>query len=438
MKTVAVRAHQKQLELISYVEPDVPAAVVGDSVRLTQIIINLVGNAIKFTNQGEVTVRVSKRSVTDERVELQFAVSDTGIGIPEEKQKAIFEAFTQADGSCTRKYGGTGLGLSICSQLVAMMGGRIWVESTASRGSTFFFTASFGIVEEETHTRPKVDLQGRRLLVVDDSSTNAGVLNKILRNWGAETVIVPDAQSALAALHSNEFGRTPFSAILMDAEMPGMSGIVLAERMRQNPELTERIVMMLSPGGDLANVTRCREAGIKAHLMKPISKAELAAALMQVLSGGEPSRGIPERLASGPSDAVETVPLRILLVEDNRVNRTVALRLLEKQGHTVATAENGREALERLETLNWQIDLVLMDVQMPEMDGYQATAAIREREKQLRTHVPVIALTAHALEGTQAVCLQAGMDGYLSKPIQTDKLFEVIERVASGTLIVPA
>lgn len=438
LKTVAVRAHQKQLELISYMEPDVPAAVVGDSVRLTQIIINLVGNAIKFTHQGEVTVRVSKQSASEERVELRFAVTDTGIGIPEEKQKAIFEAFTQADGSCTRKYGGTGLGLSICSQLVAMMGGRIWVESTAGQGSTFVFTASFGIVKEKAAERPQVDLKGRRLLVVDDNSTNAGVLRDVLGSWGAATVIVRDAQSALAALQSNEGRRAPFSAILMDAEMPGMSGIVLAERMRQNPELTERIIMMLSPGGDLANVTRCREAGIKAHVMKPVSESELAAALARILQGHESSGDTSEVAKSQRSRSGETAPLRILLVEDNRVNRIVALRLLEKQGHTVSTAENGREALERLESLNWQIDLVLMDVQMPEMDGYQATGAIREREKQLRTHVPVIALTAHALEGTEAVCLEAGMDGYLSKPIQIEKLFEVINRVAAGTLIVPA
>lgn len=438
LKTVAVRAHQKQLELVSYIEPDVPAAVVGDSVRLTQIIINLVGNAIKFTNRGEVMLRVSKESSTEEQVLLRFAVSDTGIGIPEEKQNAIFEAFTQADGSCTRKYGGTGLGLSICSQLVAMMGGRIWVESTPGHGSTFAFTASFGLVNEEVTARPRVDLTGRRVLVVDDNATSADVIKAILGTWGATTVLVPDAQSALAALQSNELQRTPFSAIIMDAEMPGMSGIVLAERMRQNPDLMERIVMMLSPGGDLANMTRSREAGVKAHLMKPVSEPELAAALALVLQTREPATERATVEVDPRVKASDAVSLRILLVEDNRVNRTVALRLLEKQGHTVTTAENGREALERLESLNWQVDLVLMDVQMPEMDGYQATAAIREHEKQLRTRVPVIALTAHALEGTQEVCLAAGMDGYLSKPIQIDKFHAVIERVAAGTFIVPA
>ncbi len=437
LKTVAVRAHQKHLELISYVEPDVPAAVVGDPVRLTQILINLAGNAIKFTNQGEVVVRVSKEASSEDRVHLRFTVTDTGIGIPEEKQAAIFDAFTQADGSCTRKYGGTGLGLSICSQLVRMMGGQIYVESKVGSGSAFTFTASFGIARESLE-RARVNLQGQRLLVVDDNATNAGILHDVLGSWGATTVLVRDAQSALAALQLNEVQGTPFAAILMDAEMPGMSGIVLVERMRQNPELTERVIMMLHPGGELANVTRCRDAGVKAHIMKPVSEPELAAALLRVL-GMEPQALVPAgRAHLQPSRPASAMPLHILLVEDNRVNQTVALRLLERQGHKVSTAENGREALEALESLNWQVDLVLMDVQMPEMDGYQATEAIRELEKQRQTRIPVIALTAHALEGTQEVCLQAGMDGYLTKPIQLNKLFEVVNRVAAAKSEVPA
>ncbi len=436
LKSLAVRAYQKGLEVICDVAPNVPETLIGDPVRLMQIVVNLIGNAIKFTEHGEIVLRVTKQTEQQEGAGLQFAVSDTGVGIPEDKQKQIFEAFTQADGSCTRKYGGTGLGLSISSQLVAMMGGKIWVESAIGRGSSFNFTAAFGVAAQENTDHSRLDLQGRRVLVVDDNVTNTRVLQGLLKNWGADTVVVFDAAAALHELQRNQGDGTPFSLILLDAEMPGMSGTEFAERMRQNPELASGIVMMLNPAGDLAGAARFRELGVKAHLMKPASQLELVAAIGRALTPiAEERRG--DRQRSVPQQE-RSASLKILLVEDNRVNQTVGRRLLEKRGHVVTTAGNGREALEILDKLNWEVGLVLMDVQMPEMDGYQATAIIREREKRLGIHLPVIALTAHALEGTREICLKAGMDDYLTKPIQSNKLFELIDALAGDLVAVDA
>ncbi len=433
LKSLAVRAYQKGLEVICDVAPGVPETLIGDPVRLMQIVVNLIGNAIKFTDSGEIVLRVTKEGAQQKGAGLQFTVSDTGVGIPEDKQKQIFEAFTQADGSCTRKYGGTGLGLSISSQLVAMMGGKIWVESVAGRGSSFSFTASFGVADQENTDHSRLDLRGRRVLVVDDNATNTRVLQGLLNNWGADTVVVYDAAAAFEEVQRNQRKGTPFSLILLDAEMPGTSGTALAERMSQHPELTSTIVMMLNPAGDLAGAARCRELGVKSHLMKPASQLELIAAIDRALTPlAEERRG--DRQASLPRQEEKSTSLKILLVEDNRVNQTVGRRLLEKRGHVVTTAGNGREALEILDQMNWEVGLVLMDVQMPEMDGYQATGIIREREKRLGIHLPVIALTAHALEGTREICLKAGMDDYLTKPIQSNKLFELIDALA-GDLV---
>ncbi len=438
LKALAVRAHQKGLELICHVAPDVPVTLIGDPVRLTQVVVNLVGNAIKFTHRGEIVVLVKKETQSDDGARLHFTVSDTGIGIAEDKQHAIFEAFTQADGSCTRQYGGTGLGLSISSQLVALMGGKIWVTSTLGEGSTFAFTASLPVPSKAGNHNIEVNLQGVRVLVVDDNATNARFLKDLLSNWGAETVVVLDAQAALGALRPNQENGMPFSLIVVDAEMPGMSGIALAERMRQHRQSTARIIMMLSPAGDLADAARCRELGVQAQLMKPVGEPELKIAIRRALEQTEDPREPANRSVGQTLESNSSHSRRVLLVEDNGVNKIVALRLLEKRGHVVTTAENGREALDALEKLNWEVDLVLMDVQMPEMDGYQATAIIREREKLLGTHLPIIALTAHALEGTREVCLKAGMDGYLSKPIRSEKLFELVESVASDLQAVHA
>ncbi|HEY3938546.1 MAG TPA: response regulator, partial [Bryobacteraceae bacterium] len=433
-KSLAVRADQKGLELISQLDADVPDLIIGDPIRLTQIVVNLIGNAIKFTDKGEIVVSVQKESREPEEIGLRFLVSDTGIGIPEEKQRAIFEAFTQADGSSTRKYGGTGLGLSISSQLVAMMGGRIWVESKSEEGSTFGFTAKFAVRETAAAAGEKIDLRNLAILVVDDNVTSLRILEDLLRNWGAQPTAVRDAGAAMGAMQRRKESGTPFPLVLIDAEMPEVSGFSLAERIREEGGLADRLIMMLSSAGDLADGARCRMLGIDSHVTKPVYQGELKAAIQSSL------QNIDERAARNQKEAVKPQrlvcpALNVLLVEDNPVNRRVAVRLLEKQGHTVITANNGREALEVLERLEWTVDLVLMDVQMPEMDGYQATAAIRDRELRTGVHVPIVAMTAHALDRDRERCLAAGMDAYLSKPIQTDKLFELVERVATGLLV---
>jgi PAS domain S-box-containing protein len=431
LKSLAVRAHEKGIELINRVEADVPDLITGDPVRLTQVVVNLIGNAIKFTEKGEVVVHVTKEAEEGVQGYLRFTVSDTGIGIPEERQKAVFDAFTQADGSSTRKYGGTGLGLSISSQLVAMMGGQIWVKSKPGEGSTFGFTAKFGF-------RPRVEdpemisLRNMPVLVVDDRVTSLRVLEELLRNWGARPVTARDGESALTIMQLNKANGTPFPLVLLDADMPGLNGFEVAARMQSEKGLAGRVIILFSSATDTADAARCRSLGIDASVTKPLYQGDLKTAILRCLQNIE-QRTVPlrePRMTQRPGPAME-----MLLVEDNPVNRKVAVRLLEKQGHTVITANDGREALEVLDRLSWKIDLIFMDVQMPEMDGYQATAAIRERESRLGGHLPIIAMTAHALDRDRERCLAAGMDAYLTKPIQIEKLFDLIEQVAAGLLV---
>jgi two-component system sensor histidine kinase/response regulator len=434
-KSLAVRADQKGIELIGQVDSDVPEYIVGDPVRITQIVVNLIGNAIKFTDKGEVFVRVGKVNQTlDEshsrnEVTLGFHVKDSGIGIPENKQRLIFDAFTQADFSSTRKYGGTGLGLSISSQLVAIMGGRIWVESRPGEGSTFSFTVKFGVRDVRSRTVVKIDLQGMRILVVDDNTTSLHVLEDMLECWNAQPVAVRDGESAMAALERASRMGVPFPLVLLDADIPGYSSLILAEEIAARfPDL--RMVMMLSTAGDLADAGRRPNWGIQTMIVKPISQADLKSAILD--SGLRANReGAPAAMAH-LSPKTSAARLQILLVEDNPVNRKVAVRLLEKQGHTLITANNGREALGVLDQIKWRIDLILMDVQMPEMDGYQATAAIRELEKTRGGRLPIVAMTAHALDRDRERCLAVGMDGYLTKPIRMERLLEVLERVGAG------
>ena len=358
-------------------------------------------------------------------------MKDSGIGIPEEKQKLIFEAFTQADFSSTRKYGGTGLGLSISSQLVAMMGGRIWVESRSNEGSTFSFTAKFGVRDVVGHTAP-VDLQGMRILVADDNTTASDVFESMLFSWNAVPVTVRSGDGAISALERADRAGTAFQLMLLDANISGPSKSVLAEHISARfPDL--RIVMMLNTAGDLAASGRWRDATSPSAIVKPISRADLRSAI----TGTAVRRNAgPSIQGSRASDAVAgklSFPsLRILLVEDNPVNRIVAVRLLEKQGHTLITANHGREALQMLDQTDWCVDLILMDVQMPEMDGYQATAAIRELEKVRGGRLPIVAMTAHALDRDRERCLTAGMDAYLTKPIRMERLRDVLERVSAG------
>jgi PAS domain S-box-containing protein len=436
-KSLAVRAAQKGIELIGQIDSDVPNHIVGDPVRLTQIVVNLIGNAIKFTEKGEVFVRVTRIHQTLDdahsrhEVTLSFHVTDTGIGIPEEKQKLIFEAFTQADFSSTRKYGGTGLGLSISSQLVSMMGGRIWVESRLGEGSTFSFTAKFGAREIMSAPCNPVDLHKINILVADDNSTALRVLADMLASWNAQPSLVRDSDSAIAVLERAERTGVPYPLIILDADLPASEEIS-----RRFPDLG--MITMLSTAGDLAGAGRrpqSEHATARATMVKPISKADLQSAITAIglHTNQRPAlaRDLPPVPPQPHLPAPPAASLKIMLVEDNPVNRKVAVRLLEKQGHTVATANNGREALELLDQMDWQLDLILMDVQMPEMDGYQATAAIRQLETKSGRRLPIVAMTAHALDRDRERCLAAGMDAYLTKPIRMEKLLEVLEKVAA-------
>ncbi|MCI0485999.1 MAG: PAS domain S-box protein [Blastocatellia bacterium] len=445
LKTLATGAHQKGLELASHIAPQVPDSLVGDSGRLRQIIINLVGNAIKFTTEGEVVVRVTVEEVGSEDALLHFTVTDTGIGIPSTKQQLIFEAFAQADSSTTRRYGGTGLGLAISSKLVSMMGGRIWVESPArcgikesvsqspigGPGSAFHFTARFALsIEKAPSEQSSIrSLQsaipvGMPVLVVDDNRTNRRILEEVLAHWQMKPVAVEGGALALRAMEQARSVGEAFPLVLLDAQMPEMDGFSLAEKIKGDPCLAGARVMMLSSSGQPGDAARCRELGIAAYLTKPVKQSELLNAILNLLDAPEIAGGKPQtrtRRALGE----DRDGCYVLLAEDNKVNQMLAVRLLEKEGHRVVVAANGREAVTAFERDDF--DLILMDVQMPEMNGYEATAAIRETEKATGGHIPIIAMTAHAMKGDRERCLEAGMDGYVSKPIKPGELFEAIE-----------
>jgi len=430
MKTLAPRASGKGLELVYQAPPSVPRDLVGDPGRLRQILVNLVGNAIKFTAQGEVVVHVETQSQTQDGVELHFAVTDTGIGIPREKQELIFAAFAQADNSTTRKYGGTGLGLAITSQLVKMMRGRLWVESEPGQGSTFHFTAHFGLAQAPTKPhalRETVCLRDMPVLVVDDNATNRRILEAMLTHWLMQPTLADGGWAGLAAMEQAKDAERPFPLVLIDAQMPDMDGFTLARRIKESPGLAGATIMMLASAGQRGDAARCRELGIAAYLIKPIRQSELLEAILVAL--GRPSReGERPTVLTRHSLREARRKLRVLVAEDNVVNRELAVRLLEKQGHTVAVARNGQETLEALEKATSRgFDVVLMDVQMPEMDGLEATAAIRKKEKATGRHLPIIAMTAHALKGDRERCLAAGMDDYLAKPIQAKELLAAVE-----------
>ncbi|HKX29444.1 MAG TPA: response regulator [Blastocatellia bacterium] len=434
IKALGLRADEKGLELAHRVPPEVPDAVIGDPGRLRQILINLVGNAIKFTKQGEVVVEVTVEAETEDRVHLHFTVADTGIGISPEKQRTIFEAFSQADGSNTRIYGGTGLGLTISSQLVELMGGRIWLESAVGRGSTFHFIVQLGRRQAPATVVPALPTNLRHLsvLVVDDNASNRRILTEMLANWQMRPTATDDGQEALRFLERARKNGEPLPLLLLDCQMPAIDGFALIEQMRHRPELASATIMMLTPTGQRVDAVRCRELGIAAHLTKPIRQSELLAAMMAVL---DPKLPPPSSLPLAPSRSIHEPRrgLRVLLAEDNPVNQKLAAYFLEKQGYAVVKANNGREALLILE--HESFDLALMDIQMPEMDGFEVTAAVREREAGTGTHLPIIAMTAHAMKGDRERCLEAGMDDYVSKPIQRKELFEVIERLTAAPAV---
>jgi len=431
MKTLSVQAHEKDLELACSVPPGLVDVMVGDSVRLQQVVLNLLGNAIKFTDRGEVVLSVRLEASEVDSITLHFAITDTGIGIPAEKQKVIFEPFTQADTSTTRKYGGTGLGLAITVRLIEMMGGRIWVESEPGKGSTFHFTAHFGKaaagVSIGTRANPAV-LENLRVLVVDDNATNRQILQTNLEYWRMRPIAAASAADALALLHQARLAGTPFALLIVDCHMPGMDGFMLVEVIQKSTELAGLTTVMLSSGGQRGDAQRCKQLGIGAYLVKPILQAELLEVVLAVL-GSRTDAAEPAQLVPNHSVREGNRPLRILLAEDNVVNQRLAMRMLEKQGHTVVIAGDGVMALAELERARF--DVVLMDVQMPLMDGVEATAAIRKEERSTGQHIPIIAMTAHAMLGDRQRFLASGMDGYVSKPIHTQELFTAIENVLS-------
>jgi two-component system sensor histidine kinase/response regulator len=427
MKSLSFRAHQKGLELIYDVQPDVPEPLLGDASRIRQILVNLVGNAIKFTEQGEVFVNVEEESHETGVTCLHFVVKDTGVGILAEKQTKIFEAFSQADGSMARKYGGTGLGLTICTRLVTMMGGAIWVESEPGQGSKFHFTLRLAVQDKppagSAPLQPEL-LRDLHALIVDDNFTNRRVLNGMLTRWGMKPTAVEGGRAALQALEVAKSTGRPFPLILLDGQMPEMDGFALAERIKKDPGLVGATIMMLTSAGHLGDAARCRELGISAYLVKPIRQGELLQAICNVLHLSKQEQA---PLVTRHTLREARNRSRVLLAEDNLVNQTLAVRLLEKRGYLVSVAANGREALTALE--KERFDVVLMDIQMPEMDGFEATATIRKREKSTGKHIPIIALTAHALKSDQERCLSAGMDAYISKPIRTNELFATIKKL---------
>ena len=431
LKTLALRADEKGLEILCEIASPVPDFVRGDSNRLRQVVTNLIGNAIKFTGHGEVALNIHVEAEEgDDRI-LHFTVSDTGIGIPAEKQKLIFQPFAQADTSTTRKYGGTGLGLTISKRLVGLMGGDMWVESEVGRGTQFHFTARFKMSEKPMATgtmAPSVSLRGVKVLIVDDNRTSRRILEAMLQRWEMNPTSAEDGEEALKQLTCAQDVGDPYALVLTDMHMPKMDGFTLVEQIRQRREFSASIIMMLTSAGHRGDGARCQELGVAAYLLKPIRQSELREAIARVL-GAPPGKGaIPlvTRYSLQDARAPQTI-LSVLVAEDNTVNQLLAKRLLEKRGHRVTMTMNGREALEAL--AKDRFDLVLMDLQMPEMDGFQATLALREKEKvkQDGFHQPVIALTAHAMKGDKERCLAAGMDGYLTKPILPQELDAILK-----------
>jgi two-component system, sensor histidine kinase and response regulator len=423
LKVLGVRAQEKGLELACRIPASVPDALVGDPGRLRQVVMNLVGNALKFTQHGEVVLEAAVQSNAAEAVELHFLVRDTGIGIPPDKHQAVFEAFTQADGSTTREYGGTGLGLTICAKLVALMGGQIWVESDAGMGSTFHFTAKFSIPQTPPVKPvwfPPPALQEMPVLVVDDNETNRRILIDILANWGTLPTAVASGEEALATLKAR--GDRGFPLVLVDGVMPGMNGITVVEEIRKQQRYAlTGLILLTSAGG--SEVARCRELGV-AHLQKPVKLSDLRAAIRTALRLSKENAPAPAA-QNGPAPR-KTRSVRILLAEDNVVNQKLAVRILEQFGHRVMVGSDGVAAIDLFK--RQPFDVVLMDVHMPRMNGFEATAEIRKLQEGTGKRTPIIALTANAMTGDREHCLSAGMDDYLSKPLNRLELENAIER----------
>ncbi len=425
LDSMIFKAHEKELELIVNVPLDVPDKLLGDPNRLTQVIINLITNAIKFTDEGEVSIRVSTFAKKKNHVDLLFVVTDTGIGIPREKQKSIFDAFSQADGSTTRLYGGSGLGLAISSRIVSLMGGEMWIESEVGKGSAFFFTSRFELQpviksKSEEHMPPRVS--HKSVLIVDDNKTNRTMLNEIFKNFGFKTYTAPDGPQALDTLENVMMQKKEIDLIITDSEMPEMDGFEFIRETREHYNNDTRIIMMLTTSSG-ENIQKCKDIGVDAHISKPVNQSTLLDLLLTIFDEviSKPVATLDNTEIKKVSDGVF---YNILLAEDNAINQKLAIRMLENYGHEVTLAKDGLEAYEKFRKGNF--DLVLMDIQMPVMDGFEATSRIRNHEKSHGTHIPIIAMTAHALKGDEERCLAAGMDDYISKPINFQKLLSII------------
>jgi two-component system, sensor histidine kinase and response regulator len=452
LTTLSVRAEEKGLHLACKIAPEIPETVVGDPGRLRQIVLNLVGNALKFTEKGGVTVHVQQQVRTSDEVTLHFAIQDTGIGIPPERRGHIFAPFEQADGSTTRKYGGTGLGLAISAQLVDIMGGTVWVDSELGKGSTFHFTARLGVSDAPKPValpRRLAELAGLRVLVVDEDTESSHTLAETFSDWGMTALCLNSGQAALRALkEAKQLPSASFQLIVLDCKTT--EAFALAEMVKTDSAMSTPVIMMLPSAcssGTLegcvrvrpslaccstcSDLDRCRALGINAHVAKPIRQAHLLDAIFVATAGLQRSDAQGQSASEVPHQIRR---LTILLTEDNVINQKIAKRVLEEWGHMIEVASNGREALDKLEEKPF--DLVLMDIQMPEMDGLEATRAIRDREVETGKHIPIIAITAHAMKGDRKRCLDAGMDGYISKPINTKELFDRINAVAG--LVGPA
>jgi PAS domain S-box-containing protein len=440
LRTMGLRAQQKSVELACHIASAVPDTLLGDFGRLRQVLVNLVGNAIKFTDEGEVVVSVqlaeepSPATGNDSDRLLTFEVRDTGIGIPPDKHTSIFEPFEQVDGSLSRRFGGTGLGLAIASQLVSLMGGKLEVDSAPGRGSRFYFTARFGMIPPPTQGAQNIeppDVHNLRVLVVDDNATHREILEEMLTNWRMKPTVTGSVQGALEEMHLAKNSGEPYPIMLLDAVMPGQDGFTLADQLAANPGLVGATIMMVAASGQPGGPERFRDSGVRAALMKPLKQSELLDTMLHVLATTQvpfpPGRKPRLDRQTGPEEAAAVRPQRVLLAEDSPVNQKLAVRLLEKKGHSVMVANNGAEVLRFLQKHSF--DLVLMDIQMPEMGGFETTAEIRKREQETGHHLPIIALTAHAMRGDREKCLEGGMDGYVAKPIQAVELFETMRQV---------
>jgi CheY-like chemotaxis protein len=432
--SMAHRAEQKGLEFISYLSPDVPSRLIGDLGRLRQILVNLIGNALKFTHEGEIYIKGEMTEDLGDRVKIHFSVKDTGIGIPKDKQEAIFESFTQADGSTTRKFGGTGLGTSISKQLAELMGGEIGLESEEGKGSTFYFTGVFTRQKGEKPTLTKeINLGNLKVLVVDDNKTNRYILTEYLRSWGCLPVEATCGKEALSVLRDSVSSKEPFNLILTDIQMPQMSGFDLAREIKTIKALKGVPIIVLTSAGRKGDGKSCRDIGIEGYLVKPIRRDDLHMAIISVLglSMGKEVETAPKLVTRHTIAEDYRKDVQILLAEDYPTNQQVALRHLNGAGYQVDLAEDGQQAVEACKRK--QYDLILMDIQMPVMDGYKATREIRKLETHHSTtqplnHLPIIAMTAHALKGDREKCLEAGMDDYISKPLRRKEFLAMVDK----------